>query len=41
LAWFSRFRRLTIRHERRLDIFHAFHPLAASLIRWRFVQRFR
>ena len=40
LAWFSRFRRLTIRYERRADIFQAFHPLAASLIFRRFTQRF-
>jgi DDE family transposase len=44
LGWFSRFRRLTIRYERRLDIFKAFfkafHHLAAALISWRFVQRF-
>jgi transposase len=40
LAWVSRFRRLTIRYERRLDIFEAFHHLAAALICWRFVQRF-
>jgi transposase len=38
LAWFSRFR-LTIRHERRVDIFEAFHHLAAALICWRFIQR--
>jgi transposase len=40
LAWFSRFRRLTIRYERRLDIFEAFHHLTAALICWRFVRRF-
>jgi hypothetical protein len=40
LAWFSRLRRPTIRYERRLDIFQAFHHLAAALISWRFVQRF-
>jgi transposase len=40
LAWFSRFRRLTVRYERRAHIFEAFHHLAASLICWRFVQRF-
>jgi hypothetical protein len=28
LAWFSRFRRLTIRYERGADIFEAFHHLA-------------
>lgn len=40
LAWFSRFRRLTVRYERRIDIFEAFHHLAAALICRRFVQRF-
>jgi transposase len=40
LAWFSRFRRLTVRYERRIDIFQAFHHLAAALICRRFVQRF-
>jgi transposase len=44
LAWFARFRRLTVRYERRLDVllaFHllAFHPLAAGLVRLRFVER--
>ena len=39
LAWFSRFRRLTVHYERRADIFEAFHHLATALIRWRFVQR--
>ena len=39
LAWFSRFRRLTVRYERRADMFLAFHQLAAGLICWRFVQR--
>ena len=32
LAWFARFRRLTIRYERRQDIGTAFHSLAAALI---------
>jgi transposase len=40
LAWFSRFRRLTVQYERRIDIFQAFHHLAAALICRRFVQRF-
>ncbi len=31
-AWFNKFRRLTIRYERRLDIHHAFTSLACSLI---------
>ena len=39
LAWFSRFRRLTIRYERRLDILQGFHLLAASLICFKFVAR--
>ncbi len=39
LAWFSRFRRLVIRYERRLDILQAFHLLAASLICFKFVTR--
>jgi transposase len=32
LAWFARFRRLTLRHKRRQDIWTAFHSLAAALI---------
>jgi hypothetical protein len=36
LAWFSRFRRLTIRYERRIDIVKACHHLAAALICQRF-----
>lgn len=32
LAWFSRFRRLTVRYERRADIHQAFLALAGSLI---------
>ena len=39
LAWFARFRRIAVRYERRADIFTAFHNIAASLICWRFVQR--
>lgn len=39
LAWFSRFRRLTVRYERRADIHEAFLSLAASLICWSYVQR--
>jgi transposase len=31
-AWIARFRRLTTRYERRLDIHHAFTALACSLI---------
>jgi transposase len=40
LAWFARYRRIAVRYERRADIFEAFHHLAASLICWRFIQRF-
>lgn len=39
LAWFGRYRRLTVRYERRADIFEAFHHLAASLICLRFTER--
>jgi transposase len=39
LAWFARFRRLTVRHERRLDILLGFHLLAAALVCLRFVER--
>ena len=39
LAWFARFRRLTVRYERRADILEAFHLLAAALICLRFVER--
>lgn len=39
LAWIARFRRLVVRYERRADIFEAFHHLAASLICFRFVER--
>jgi transposase len=39
LAWFARFRRLTVRYERRLDILLAFHLLAAGLVCLRFVER--
>jgi transposase len=39
-AWFSRFRRLTIRYEPGADIFEAFHHLAAALISRRFLHRF-
>jgi transposase len=38
LAWFSRFRRLAVRYERRVDIFADFRTLAAGLICWRFVR---
>ena len=39
LAWFARFRRLTVRYERRLDILLGFLLLAAALICLRFVER--
>ena len=39
LAWFARFRRLTVRYERRLDILLGFHLLAAALVCLRFVER--
>ena len=38
-AWFSQFRRLAIRYERRADIHQAFINLAAVIITWRFVRR--
>jgi transposase len=39
LAWFSPFRRLATRYERRAEIHLAFTTLAAALITWRFVER--
>ena len=39
LAWFARFRRLTVRYERRLDVLKAFHLLAMGLICFGFVRR--
>ena len=39
LAWFACYRRLTVRHERRLDVLLGFHHLAAALICLRFVER--
>jgi transposase len=41
LAWFARFRRLAVRYERRVDIFEAFHHLAAALICLGFARRWR
>ncbi len=38
-ALLDRFRRLTVRYERRLDILLGFHRLAAALICLRFVER--
>ena len=39
LAWFGRFRPLSVRYERRADIHEALLSLAASFICWRYVQR--
>lgn len=39
IAWFSRFRRLTVRYDRRADIHDAFTALAAALITMRFCLR--
>ncbi|CAA9547207.1 MAG: Mobile element protein [uncultured Thermomicrobiales bacterium] len=38
LAWLNRFRRLTIRYERRADLHHAFLLLACSRIRLRRIE---
>ncbi len=38
LAWLNRFRRLTIRYERRADIHEAFLRLGCILICWNFLQ---
>jgi IS5 family transposase len=39
LAWLNRFRRLTVRYERRADIHQAFLSLGCALICWKFVQQ--
>ena len=39
LAWFARFRRLAVRHERRLAVLLGLHPLAAGLICLSFARR--
>lgn len=39
-AWFNRFRRLAVRHERRADLYEAFTNLAAALITLRQIRRF-
>lgn len=39
LAWLNRFRRLTIRYERRADIHQAFLDIGCILICWNFLQR--
>lgn len=41
LAWFGRFRRLTVRYERHAPIHEAFLRLGAALICWNFLQRKR
>ena len=38
LAWLNRFRRLTIRYERRADIYEAFLRLGCILVCWNFIQ---
>ena len=37
LAWVNRFRRLTIRYERRADIYEAFLHLGCILVCWNFI----
>ena len=39
LAWLSRFRRLTVRYERRADIHHAFLTLGCALICYNTLQQ--
>jgi IS5 family transposase len=39
LAWLNRFRRLTVRYERRADIHQAFLSLGCALICFKFMQR--
>jgi transposase len=39
LAWLNRFRRLTVRYERRADVHQAFLTLGCSLICWNACQR--
>jgi IS5 family transposase len=39
LSWLNRFRRLTVRYERRADIHQAFLSLGCALICWKFVQQ--
>jgi transposase len=39
LAWLNRFRRLTVRYERRADIHHAFLPLGCCLICFNTLQK--
>lgn len=40
LAWISRFRRLTVRYERRADIHQAFSTLACAIIVFKQIARF-
>lgn len=40
LAWLSRYRRLKVRYERRLDIHEAFVLLGCALITWNAILRF-
>ena len=40
LAWLNRFRRLTIRYERRADLHQAFLTLGCAMICFRQLQRF-
>lgn len=40
LSWFSRYRRLKVRYERRDDVHQAFLDLSCALICWRFIERF-
>lgn len=39
LAWLNRFRRLTVRYERRADLHQAFLSLGCALICWQALQR--
>jgi IS5 family transposase len=39
LAWLNRYRRLTLRYERRADIHQAFLSLGCSLICWQALNR--
>jgi transposase len=38
LSWLNRFRRLTVRYERRADIHQAFLSLGCAMICWKFLQ---
>lgn len=39
LAWLARYRRVTIRYERLVEMHHAFLSLACPLICWNYLQR--